>query len=258
VSYDAPLTGTRPRVAPSALVRATVFMVVLAGCKFDPAGLAGGGDDVDPPQPDAAIVEDDAAPPAFCADDPALIACYDFENGGIDGSAYGNHATLTDATTEEGKAGNGLALSVRSTSLVTVAESASLEIPGPMTVELWLRADEVPPLSANNRAGLVDHNGQWGLFLTSTMEVRCVVGGGASVTGLAVTLGEWTHLACVYDRVTVQLYQDGVAGPSINATGENSLAATDGIRIGQDSPSGDPLTGLIDQVRIWNVARQRM
>jgi hypothetical protein len=236
------------------LVRAGVLMVLLAGCSFDPAGLAG-GDDVDPPVPDAAVAEDDAAAARFCADDPALVACFEFENGGVDGSAYGNHATLTNATTEEGKAGNGLALSVRDTSLVSVAESASLEIPGPMTVELWLRADAVPPIGGNNRAGLVDHNGQWGLFLTSNLEVRCVMGGGASVTGLAVTVGEWTHLACVYDRVTIQLYQDGVPGPSINATGANSLTATDGIRIGQDSPSGDPLIGLIDQVRIWSVAR---
>lgn len=232
-----------------------LIAVGLAGCTFDPAGLAG-DDVVDPPLPDAALTGDDAAPPRFCADDPALIACYEFEDGGTDGSAYGNHATLTDATTEEGMPGDGLALSVRDTSLVTVVESASLEIPGPMTVELWVRADAVPPIGGNNRAGLIDHNGQWGLFLTSNLEVRCHAGGGPSVTGLAVTLGEWTHLACVYDRVTLQLYQDGVAGPSIDATGANPLTEIDGIRIGQDSPSGDPLTGMIDQVRIWNVARR--
>ena len=233
-----------------------MVVVALVACRFDPAGLA--GDDTDPVHDAAAhdaASTSDAAPARLCVDDPALVACYGFEDGVMDGSAYGNHGTLSNATTETGLDGRGLALSVGPSSLVTVPESPSLEIPGPITVELWLRADAAPPQGGNSRAGLVDHNGQWGLFLTSGLQVRCVMAGGASVTGLAVTLGEWTHLACVYDRQTVQLYQDGVAGPSINTSNPNPVAATDGIRIGQDSPSGDPLTGLIDELRIWQVAR---
>jgi len=144
---------------------------------------------------------------------------------------------------------------VNAASLVQVDEDPSLELPGPTSVELWVRVDAVPPSTGNARAGLLDHNGQWGLFLTSAMQVRCIMAGGVNVAGLNVALGQWTHVACVYDRQSIQLYQDGAAGPWVAATGPNPTSPNDGIRIGQDSPSGDPLTGAMDEIRIWQVAR---
>jgi hypothetical protein len=106
------------------------------------------------------------------------------------------------------------------------------------------------------RAGLLDHNGQWGFFLLPSLQVRCSMAGGPFAVGGSVVIGEWTHVACVYDRQTIQLYQDGVAIlPATQATAANPLGNTDGIRIGQDSPDGDPLTGSIDEVRIWQVDR---
>lgn len=258
--------------------RVLLLTAALVSCTFDPAGLVGGGDDgvgdddvVVPDaragdfdaalDPDAADVPLDATPDGpppmpFCENDADLIACFEFEAGGADGSAYNNDATLSNATTPAGQPGHGLALSVGATSLVSVADSASLEIPGPITVELWLRADAVPPSTGNARAGLLDHNGQWGFFLLPNLAVRCSMAGGTAAAGGTVVIGQWTHVACVYDRNTIQLYQDGVAIlPAVNATAANPLGTSDGIRIGQDSPSGDPLIGMIDEVRIWQVER---
>ncbi len=241
--------------------RFALLLPLAAGCSFDQGGLTGadaaGGDGGRAADggtvPDAAA---DASPPRpFCSVDFNLVACFDFSAGGIDGSIYRNDATLSNATTAPGRPGHGDALYVNGASLVSVADDQTLELLGPMSVELWLRADAVPPATGNARAGLLDHNGQWGLFLTSTMQVRCIMAGGVNVLGPAIPLGQWQHVACVYDRQTIQLYQNGAAGPWIAATAPNPTSPKDGIRIGQDSPSGDPLTGAIDEIRIWQVAR---
>jgi len=237
-----------------------------AGCSFDEGGFseerdaaakadamarpdAARADAQQPPRPDATVVV-----PDDCPDDADLVACWRFEvdehpSQPWDDSAYGNHGTAVNVSFIESM--SGYALSVDATSSVKVPDSASLDVPATLTMELWLRARTLP---AVNRAGLVDDNGQYGLFLTAAGEVRCAIAS-TTVTGLAVEVGKWTHLACVYDGVTVTLYQDGVAGASVFYSGAIATAPTDGIAIGQNSPSGDPLDGELDTVRIWRTPR---
>jgi hypothetical protein len=243
---------------------ALIVPLALVACRFDPAGV---GDETPSPEDasvaDAQVTSDtgdrvpDAALAMFCDDaDPTLRACYRFEpteqsTQPFDESSFANHGITTGAMFGAGRPGAGDALVVGSSSLVTVPDSASLDIVGPITLELWLRVDATPP--AAGRAGLLDDNGQWGLFLSPAMEVRCTMST-TTVIGLTIPMGEWTHVACVYDRQTVQLYMNGDTGPSVSQTAELPTTGTDGVRIGQNSPTGDPLTGALDDVRIWSRA----
>lgn len=223
--------------------------MLLVGCRFDPAGV----DDVAPTDADAAAdaAARDAAPdPCASAD---VVACWRLEDPAMirDDSVYGNHGTATGARSAAGVSGQALALDAAST--IEVPDSASLDVLGPITIELWLRADQAP--AAGGRAGIIDDNGQWGLFLSPEMQVRCAMGSSVAIGG-AVAVGQWTHVACVYDRSTIQLFQDGVPGASIAYTAELPTAPADGVHLGEDSPDGDDqLIGAIDEVRVWRIER---
>jgi hypothetical protein len=67
----------------------------------------------------------------------------------------------------------------------------------------------------------------------------------------------FTHVACTYDAATGtgRLFLDGTQVAI--ATGGTPLGAgnADGAALGGNSPTGDPLLGSLDQMRIFNVPR---
>jgi hypothetical protein len=228
-----------------------LFLIGAAACRFDPTGLAAVDARVaaDGTEPDA-----DISPPCAATDD--LIGCWRFESADptlVDDESAANNDGVAAGCSHEPRAGGGSALLLIASSGVAIPDSASLDVTGPITIEFWLRADTIP---AAGRAGLIDHNGQWGLFLAPGGQVRCVMPP-VTATDLVVQPGVWTHIACVYDLQTVQLYQDGVAAPNPPpGTTAINTAPVDGIHIGEDAPGGgDQLLGAVDDVRIWQVAR---
>jgi hypothetical protein len=229
-----------------------LLLIGAAACRFDPGGLGG---DVDAGVPlDGADIDAEASPPCAASDD--LIACWRFESADpalVDDESPANNDGLASGCGREPRPGGGLAVQLLAASDVAVPDSVSLDVTGPITIEFWLRADTIP---ASGRAGLIDHNGQWGLFLAPGGQVRCVMPP-VTATDLVVQPGVWTHIACVYDLQTIQLYQDGVAAPNPPpGTTAVNTAPVDGIHIGEDSPGGaDQLLGAVDDVRIWKVAR---
>jgi hypothetical protein len=204
---------------------------------------------------DAAPVSDvagdggiDAVQPAVCTPgDSTLAACFDFENTLANGSRYDITARATEVTYVPGKLG--LAVSVDSASLMTIDETPALDV-AQLTIEAWVKPHMIPPAGA--RAGIFDNNGQYGLFLVAGGIVRCF--GNGMVDGPAVAIDEWAHLACTFDGSTLTLFVNGTnaaqgAGAALTTSG------VDGSAIGMNSPSGDPLTGDIDSLRIYSVAR---
>jgi hypothetical protein len=223
-------------------------------CSFDGSGLGVAPDQL--VQPDGGSA--DAAPLAApCeADEPSLAACYRFEAAAApvqphDESGNGNDGVAAGVTFVAGRPGAGQAIVTSATSSVRVPDSDSLDPADALTLEVWIRPTALP---VSGRAGLVDNNGQYGLFVASTGEVRCAIGSNVLV-GLDVPTGNWTHLACTFDGATIALYQDG--RPVVNADSDERLVTsrTDGLAIGQNSPDGDPFDGAIDDVRIWSSAR---
>jgi hypothetical protein len=203
----------------------------------------------DAAQSDAA--QSDAAVVPFCAStNPDLVACYRFEGNLQDGSSYGNHGTAANVTYPAGVGGQ--AVGTGATSYIAVPEDASLDCPSAITIEAWIWPQS---LSSTARAGIVDNDGQYGLFVHPGGEVRCSAGGGWVTAAGAAVVGQWQHLACVYDGAAIKLYRNGVQVAALVQAGGIPTGGLLGLRLGMNSPSGDNFTGLIDGLRIWRVAR---
>lgn len=210
----------------------------------DDAGL-------DAPVDDVIVTDDapDALVTPFCdAADPTLVACWQFEGTLDDASGEGNTGTSATATYATGKLGMGVVL--QATTLISVADSLSLS-PTRLTIEGWIRPTQLPAGTA--RMGILDNNNQYGFFLyANRVDCSATVTISAPVT---VPTNTWTHVACTYDGTTGRVYIDGIergtaAGGADLGTGDSS-----GTVIGGNSPSGDHLVGMIDQLRMWTVAR---
>jgi hypothetical protein len=244
------------------MLMAASIACMAAGCHFDGDGLTQTlvAADAAEPLPDAPTVPGpDAAPPPppFCTPaDTALVACYDFEDPDaplLDGSSYGNDGSdVHDVLLVSGPPGRGQALAFSALSVAAVADDASLNLRTAATLELWVRATSLPP--AGGRAGLVDNNGQYGLFLAPDGQVRCSMSSSVPIA-LKVVPGVWTHIACTYDGQTMRMYQDGVPASSTPTSITMNDGSADGMRVGANSPSGDVLDGAIDGLRIYSVAR---
>ena len=188
----------------------------------------------------------------FC--DPtraALAACYQFEGVLTDGSQHGNNGSGPMGTFGPGSRKQGW---VPGAAGVLVAASASLDCSIGLTLEAWVRLTTLP--GGGNRYGVIDKEGQYGLFIGAGGDVRCS-GGLIVPPGGALTTNAWHHVACVFDGLAGRAYLNGVQVGFVDTRladgGVRALAAgtTNSLAVGQNSPSGDVLQGSIDGVRIW-------
>jgi hypothetical protein len=192
---------------------------------------------------------------------PGLVAAYDFNAGTgttlTDVSGNGNTGTIVNATwTTSGKYGG--ALSFNGTSaLVTVNDAASLHLTSAVTLEAWVNPSSVPtgwqdviykPLDNYYlEAGSTNANKPGaGVLLTSSAEPLAY--------GTAqLTTNTWTHLAMTYDGTTVKMYVNGTLATSTTQNG-TITTSTNALQIGGDTTYGQYFKGLIDEVRVYNIA----
>lgn len=215
-----------------------------ADARVDADGAPADGAPADAP-PDGAP----DGPPALAFCDAAggdLIACFEFEGSGADGSPNDLDATLTAVTFVTGQVG--MAAHIEGTATITLAESALLA-PTALTLEAWIRPAQLPATGA--RMGIADNEGQWGLFLQPAGALQ-----GVGLTAqAAIAPGVWTHVALTYDGTT-RMYAAGVeVGASAGGGAPLPASGTQGTSLAGNNPSGSPLLGEIDQVRLFRVAR---
>jgi len=145
--------------------------------------------------------------------------------------------------------------------IVRVPYDASFDMTAAVTAEAW-----VMPTSADG--GVVGVWGAGGLddkFLLyfdggkpRARIVRDGIQGTTNAIGAVLAPGAWYHLAMTYDGVTLRLYVN--AGEVASTAGAGTLPLTtdrdlrfgvEDIIVGQESY----LDGVIDEVRVWDVAR---
>ena len=203
----------------------------------------------------------DVTTPAAPANPPGLVGAWAFNEGfGLttaDASGNGNTATINGATwTMQGKFGSALSFN-GSTSIVSVAASASLNVTAGMTLSAWInpaatqsgwrtimqRQPDAYFLNAGSDAGALRPAGG-GTF------------GGATVftTGpTASPVGAWTYQALTYDGSTLRLYINGTQVASRAQTGA-ILTSSNPLWIGGNQPYGEFFNGVIDEARVYNRA----
>ena len=189
-----------------------------------------------------------------------LVAAYSFNEGAgttvADLSGNGNTGTVSGTTwTTAGKYGG--ALSFNGTSaLVTIPDAASLRLTSAMTLEAWVNPSAV---TSAWRDVIYKANDNYYLEATSSNASRPSVGGtfagsGANIYGTAaLTASTWAHLAATYDGATLRLYVNGTQVSSVARTGALATS-TNPLQIGGDSLYGQFFQGLIDEIRVYNVA----
>jgi hypothetical protein len=251
-------------------VRTALAAITLAACSFDLSGPGNapgptvdartGAPDAAAGTPDAPAVHGADAPIASapCPNDQDLVACWRFETSDAATEPHDDTANRNDGTSSgvgfaPSLPGHGQAMSF-STSASSLVPDATVLTPQQLTVELWVYPRSLPSLGG--RSGLIDNNGNYGLFLAPDGTVRCAIGSSTAI-GLTVQTNRWTHVACTYDGDTITLYQDGAPGATLADQLGVPTTGTGGVGFGQNSPSGDHLDGLLDDVRIWQVPRDQ-
>ena len=188
-----------------------------------------------------------------------LVAAYGFDEGSgttvTDASGNGNNGTVANTTwSTAGKFGGALSFNGTS-SVVTIPNSASLQLSSGMTLEAWVDPSTV---NAAWRDVIYKANDNFYLEATSTAskpDAGLIAGGTyADAFGTsALAANTWSFLTETYDGTTLRLYVNGTQVASTAHTGAISTS-TNPLQIGGDSIYGQFFAGLIDNVRIYKVA----
>ncbi|SCA62925.1 hypothetical protein SCG7109_AF_00070 [Chlamydiales bacterium SCGC AG-110-M15] len=146
---------------------------------------------------------------------------------------------------------------------VTIDNDTSLAFSNQMTFEAWiLPTGQGSEDSTGGKGGMImtkqnsfriarfaDGTVRWA-FRTSTESLQW------NNTGLTLPEGEWNHLAVVFnsDRGEVSTYINGIKGHTADFEQDMTTSSLP-LRIGDDISKAHSFEGLIDEVRLWNVAR---
>ena len=198
-----------------------------------------------------------ASTPAVSA---GLVAAYGFNEGSgttvTDASGNGNNGTISNATwSTSGKYGDALSFN-GTNALVSIPNSASLQLSSGMTMEAW-----VDPTTVSNawRDVLYKANDNYYLEATSSNASKpdggLIAGGSyADAYGTsALAANTWSYVAETYDGSTLRLYVNGTQVASVAHTGAIATS-TNPLQIGGDSLYGQFFAGMLDEVRVYNTA----
>ena len=280
---DSPANDNNPEVKGSAEANTTIRIYSTAGCTGSPlaTGTAAtfGGAGITTPVPgdvttqlrataaDAAgnvspcssalpYTEDSSGP----TPPPGLVAAFGFNEGvgfsAADASPEGNTGTVSGAAwAPAGRFGGALSFDGVN-DWVTVADDASLDLSGALTMEAWVRPSSPP---SGWRTVLLKERSfghAYALYSGGQGPLVEVASNGYQNAGRTGQLpaATWTHLAATLSGGSLRLYVDGNLVDSI--TGVGSLPNGDGpLRIGGNSIWGNEFfAGQIDEVRIYNRA----
>jgi hypothetical protein len=195
------------------------------------------------------------------AQDPALVGWWTFDEGtgaiAADSSGNGNDGTLNGPVewTDEGKIGGAMKFT-GPYNYVQIQDSPSLDMTQEITIAAWIN----PSWTGNNRIMQKSSGGgdnqyrllkEWGDNMVFHLP-------GLSPDRLEFVglppIGEWTHLAAVYDRSRMIVYYNGEIAGEQESSG--NLGTSDGtLCIGtkhETAPAGDEYNGMLDDVRIYN------
>jgi len=143
---------------------------------------------------------------------------------------------------------------------VSVPSSTSLQVTGSFTLAAWIYAAD-----GTEQHGIIEKWNQTapvgGYFLrlnsSEYLGLNLVPGSGVvagvSTAPRVVPLGQWAHVAGVFDSATgtVTLYVNGVADPSVGSGLSAPAADNQMLRIGRDY-GGNGFQGNIDEPRIYS------
>ncbi|HEY0710601.1 MAG TPA: LamG domain-containing protein, partial [Polyangia bacterium] len=184
-----------------------------------------------------------------CPVNSSLAVCVRCEGNLQDESVA--HRPMTHAGVTFAPGADGLACVVNGVSSIH-APLTNLQLPD-FTIEIWVRPRVLPATGA--RAGIVDREDAVGVFVAADGSVSCRTGGIGATATAALKATTWTSLACTLGGGNLAMWVNGRRAAVTSATNLTGTATTGSLTVGSNNPSGDPLDGAIDILRIWRGAR---
>lgn len=194
------------------------------------------------------------------ADSAGLVGAWNFDEASgttvTDVSGRGNHGTLSAATRVTGK--NGKALSFNGiNALVTVADSAALDLTSGMTLEAWVRPAKLTgswrTIVIKERQAHLSYALYAGNDLSRPSGHVYTTRDASTAGPAALPLNTWKHIATTWNGATQRFYVDGVQVGTATLSG-GALVSSSPVRFGGNKVWGEYFEGLIDDVRIYNRA----
>jgi hypothetical protein len=190
-----------------------------------------------------------------------LVAAYGFEAGSgaivADTSGNRNNGTIAHGTwTSSGVYGNALRLDGSGPGVV-VDDSPSLHLNHAMTLEAWVK-----PSAVSDAWRDLVYKGDDSYFLEATSPHGGVPAAGGRFPDrdrietfgtAALSTGAWAYLAATYDGSELRLYVGGEEVSSVRQTGPIKSSGKP-LEIGGDDVYGQYFDGLVDEVRVYDVA----
>jgi len=229
------------------------LVLLVAACSFHTHALTGDGGTTSDAAADTqgsavdAAIDSPAAP--FC--NPAdldLRACFTFDGSVHDGSYYSHGTSTSNVSYTTGH--DGQAAAIGPTSSITVDGNVSSFDISVFTMKMWIKPNSLP--AATLRMGLLDSSNRYRLFLQPGGQLRCAITGGPDLYSSShfVQTGVWQRVACTFDGTTTTIYVDGAVAGSVDQAATINTASN-GLVIGENSPSGDDFDGAIDDLQLW-------
>lgn len=143
---------------------------------------------------------------------------------------------------------------------VEVEKAGTLAIEDQLTLEFWLRYDGPNPIRKSSiytccahssvfSIGVSPHRNALGVRLATAGDKVRLVGAEGEIA-----VGNWTHVALVYDGAAARVYVNGEVTASTRASGPVALNPKLAFGIGTWFKTNQALFGAIDELRIWNKA----
>ncbi len=193
-----------------------------------------------------------------------LVGWWRFSDNAFDSSGNGNEGTVTGATYKGSLMDMGMALSFDGNGYVIVPDNDTLDITDGITIEAWVsptnvssyrtivakRSGSVANYALRLRSGQVEFYyrkagaNQWSEWCTAEAPVSA---------------GNSYHIAVTYTfgvDTSIGVYVNGTPynGSWIYGVSDDVTTNIFPVYIGCISPGSQPFIGLIDDVRIWNIA----
>lgn len=144
---------------------------------------------------------------------------------------------------------------------VQVADSTALRLATALTVEAWVKVNALTGVTQNfvRKDTETGTNYGWAIRLHANNYLSAYYGNGTVFQIFSQALfpaGNWVHVALTISGTTLSMYQDGQLQNSVTITGTQGVP-TGRMGIGATYVSSwiEYFGGLIDEVRVWNVAR---
>ncbi len=187
--------------------------------------------------------------------DQALILARDASGNGLDGLVLGRAEVVS------GKFGRGLSLSGND-EYIECYRSPQLDLTGPLTLEYWVR----PGAFIHSGDFLLKSRHQYGLIQADAETLSFFVYDDEGDQRVSVDhpvpdnwVGQWHHLAGVYDETALKLYLNGELVGETPFAGQIrntpfSLALGYDTEVMMEAYTGQTAVGVLDNVRVYDRA----